>query len=1249
LQRKSDFFLAQHYFRSSATAHRVFLLPFAFILFSSAYRNCAAQVVDPLTAAQAPVPGAGHHYIGAGAETVNPADGSVTFDLPIRTPSGRMLSFPLGIRYHNSDAFYLSNSGGIGPAFSWTTPKLNGTQAPFELNGWSYDLPNYEANAYVISSSPVSGGCGDPDGNPCAGHNTNYCFAGQNYGFKGFDGLQHPFEVFNQWPDPDNPQSGAAFSCNGGNISGFDYGVTATLGALGSATQPNLEVTDRSGTIYQFAQEPTISTNPAVVTGGVTPFGALASSITDRNGNQILLNGAGAYSFGSVLSSGSYRDTLGRTVLSWSGLGNPAGDTISISGLSKAIVVKWTMTTVTFPTNFQVIFNGTAIGPECSLEASSRSIAVVSEIDLPNGQKYSFTYGDKWGLLSKITFPGGGYVRYGWGTDSLSQATYQVWKNGQSAGTCSAIVDTPAITDRYVSYDGSSEILTQQFSYSTTWAENPSGLPYWTSKATTVSSSDTVSGSSTNTLYTYANLGINDYGNGVPVEQKIIYQDGSGNTLKTVNKTWYDRYTMIGEQAILNSGQGMTTLQCPDFPNERILATYQYNSQSAGSKPTDPACSLVAQSIPASSSNTLSSGLNTAAIGPLLLSTATEYHNFGTTNIVDEPDTITEYDGSGNQVKQTSYLYDKSTPATSGAKTGLVSPPGSRGNATSVQQLLNTNNSLLTTSYAYYDTGQVQSVTDPCGNGTCSDMASSSTHTTTYSYTDSPLGGNSAGQSNAYLTTMTRPSTNGTAHTTSYQYNYPTGELSQSADENSQPTTYSYADPLLRLTDAYGPPSPQNGNANPHTHYAYNDNLYVLRASPSVTTTGPTGVTSVSLMDGMEHIVGNKLTTDPVAADYVDTVYDGLGRVHSVSNPYRATSDSTYGLTTYSYDALNRKTLQTQPDGSMAQWCYNGLGSSGPGNCLSNRSSQASTSWVDYSDENGNHWQRASDGLGRLVSVIEPIAGETDYSYNALDDLLTVTQKGVAGAEAARSRSFTYDSLGRLLTASNPETGTVCYGTWSGGSIGSGSCQNGYDLNGNLIAKTDARGVTISYAYDALNRLLWKSYANDSSGTPTSCYQYDGAASSNLVGRLVNEWTQAGSCPSAVPSSGFFTLRSISAYDPMGRIQSEQQCTPSKCTTSSGPSLSYGYDLAGNATSLTNSVGASGSPLTLTYGYDTAAHLKSVTSGWAAFPTGLYSLPTGGYGPIGPLNWSLGPDLSVTQSSTNRLWVNSITATGQVP
>jgi hypothetical protein len=58
-----------------------------------------AQVPDPVMAAQAPVSGSGHNYIGLATETVNPADGSLTFDLPLPLPPGRGISLPFSIHY----------------------------------------------------------------------------------------------------------------------------------------------------------------------------------------------------------------------------------------------------------------------------------------------------------------------------------------------------------------------------------------------------------------------------------------------------------------------------------------------------------------------------------------------------------------------------------------------------------------------------------------------------------------------------------------------------------------------------------------------------------------------------------------------------------------------------------------------------------------------------------------------------------------------------------------------------------------------------------------------------------------------------------------------------------------------------------------------------------------------------------------------------------------------------------------------
>ncbi|MGC1614898.1 MAG: hypothetical protein WA736_09435 [Candidatus Acidiferrum sp.] len=123
------------------------------------------------------------------------------------------------------------------------------------------------------------------------------------------------------------------------------------------------------------------------------------------------------------------------------------------------------------------------------------------------------------------------------------------------------------------------------------------------------------------------------------------------------------------------------------------------------------------------------------------------------------------------------------------------------------------------------------------------------------------------------------------------------------------------------------------------------------------------------------------------------------------SNRHRSTGTSTDGTTSYSYDALNRTTSVTEQDGSVLSTSYSG-------NC------------VTSTDPAGKSRKSCSDALGRLTGVWEDPAGvnyETDYSYDALDNLLSVVQAG------SRPRSFVYNSLSQLTKATNPESGTVNY------------------------------------------------------------------------------------------------------------------------------------------------------------------------------------------------------------------------------
>lgn len=131
------------------------------------------------------------------------------------------------------------------------------------------------------------------------------------------------------------------------------------------------------------------------------------------------------------------------------------------------------------------------------------------------------------------------------------------------------------------------------------------------------------------------------------------------------------------------------------------------------------------------------------------------------------------------------------------------------------------------------------------------------------------------------------------------------------------------------------------------------------------------------------------------------------------------------------------------------------------------------------------------DGLGRTTSVVEAGTATTAYTYDAIGNLDTVAQSGVAPltgqagvtqtCSSGVSRCFAYDSLSRLTWATNPESGTTSYL---------------YDPNGNLTFKGDARGITTTLVYDQLSRLHTKSYSD---GTSTATYNYG---------------TATGSCPS---------------------------------------------------------------------------------------------------------------------------------------
>jgi len=140
------------------------------------------------------------------------------------------------------------------------------------------------------------------------------------------------------------------------------------------------------------------------------------------------------------------------------------------------------------------------------------------------------------------------------------------------------------------------------------------------------------------------------------------------------------------------------------------------------------------------------------------------------------------------------------------------------------------------------------------------------------------------------------------------------------------------------------------------------------------------------------------------------------------------------------------------------------------------------------------------------------------YGYDTLNNLTTVNQ-------GVQTRTFTYNSLSRLLSATNPESGTINYS---------------YAANGNLTSKVDARTITTTYTYDALDRIVTSNYSDS---TPDVTYYYDNLT--NGKGRLKK-----------VTSS--VSTTEYTSFDILGRVTGHKQTTDGE-----EYATDYTYNLSG--------------------------------------------------------------------------------------
>jgi RHS repeat-associated protein len=887
------------------------------------------------------------------------------------------------------------------------------------------------------------------------------------------------------------------------------------------------------------------------------------SSEEDTNGNEITTN------FSNSVPTG-WTDSLGRVVpIPPTQAGGVAGSisTCPAGALTVTTAYAWNVpnpsgATATYTFCYGNLSVDVLVGNFYGTTPYKATPLMLQSIVLPNGQSYSFTY-DGAADLTEITLPTGGTISY---SPSIGQ-------------TC--VVGGP-FPQNYFSSVYQRTINANDGTGAHTWSYSPTGGVEGATKTVTVT--DPVGNQEVHTM-TGLNGSCRYY---ETTAQKYQGTSSSGTLLQTVATNYsfnQDPYTVtepVYSSSVVNVVPTTITTTWPNGKTKKVTKSYDsgFSYYDAGSP------GLYGKVVSESEYD-----YGAGASGGLLKTTTNAYEfqsnsSYQTANLINLPASIKIANGSSYSCAETDYVYDTSSRLfTSGISTQHVSAPNSvRGNLSATTRQISGKPCQSATSWtssitAYenaYDTGEIYQSIDPLGN------------TTTYTYSSTFAG--------AYVTETQAPSSNSPTlaqHITYDSYDFNTGLKTSHTDENSNPTTYAY-DEMWRVK-TITPPAPEGA-----VTITYTDTPGSVSVEKQQIISGSSSTTQYDLIDGLgrkvSHVVANGQATP---YDKTDTCFEGRGLKSFVSYPYQTSTWNAWPACpisqpgdSYSYDGLKRTASVTHSDSTAITYSYTG----------------AATSTSD--EGNGTRGvQKVSqvDGLGRLISACEvtsttlsvgtdhtPVAcGQdiaatgflTTYAYDGLNDLTSVSQ-----GSSLNPRTFTYDSLSRLITTTNPEAGTTCFGTWSG-SI----CNENYDADSNVLSRTrpapnqssSTTYVTATYAYDTLNRLRTKTYSDGT--TPTVTLDYDessvGAYTlTNTIGRPSSEYTG--------PSTAV-TSHSILSYNAPGWTVQDIQCTPQNCANGTYLTFNYGYDGVGDVTS-------SGNGIIFMYAlqYSVAPRLTQITTNW---------------------------------------------------
>jgi YD repeat-containing protein len=851
--------------------------------------------------------------------------------------------------------------------------------------------------------------------------------------------------------------------------------------------------------------------------------------VKDTNGNFITVDG-----------NGNTVDTLNRTPVTKSVNGNVT--TYSVLN-SQGSTSSFTVTATTVNVN-------TAFGQSGVTEYAG-SFTAIQKITLPDTTTYNFIYDSGttsgfYGLVTSMTLRTGGQVQYGYTNFSDAYGNINRWLSSRTA--------------------------------SGTWSYTPLVLTSCAPGTTGCQQQVTFSKpSSDQVVYTFT------LNNGAWETQAQFYTGaaGTGSLLRTTTKDYDFTHTCplagcFGNAYILTSR--VTTTEAVPSGNIIKKIEYTYDSTNLGNF---------------SAVKEWNYYTGTPAATPdretdYVYLTTTAYAN---KDIHDRATSVTVINAAGTQLSQSTFSYDGSTLT---AITGITHHDDTnfgtgntvRGNRTEMKRWV-AGTAYLTTSYLYDTTGQLIRLTNPRN------------HYKTYSYADAfftdasppanpPTGFTPGAPTNAYVTQITVNETQG-AGSLHYGYYFNTGKRVFEADLNLARIYHHYLDSLERETHTYDRLLINNTRGwtlNVYTSATQTDTYRGI-----TDTTPSAGCVSCRhdqrLLDSFGHAINGTLANDPGGAVKTDTTFDGNDRPHTQSNPYRSTSDTTYGIETSAYDGLDRPVSLTHADSNVASTFYGPDVASNGGAA----SQLCSTSTYGFGfptltvDEAGKKQQKWVNAFNSVIEADEPDSSNalslgTCYAFDALQNNTQIVQ-------GTQTRSYTFDGISRQTSAAEPESGTTTYFyTASDGSVCSGA--------DDICRKTDARGTTATYIYDIgtmKDRLITISYSD---GTPTTNHFYDQTSYNGLAIQYPGD-RRTGMSDA--------TGQTAWSYDPAGHIITERR-TNGTITDNT----SYTYNVDGSTAAITYPSGR-----VVNYAYNNAQQATSVVDATSStnYITGATYAPHG--------------------------------------